>query len=60
MLLQSNVSIADMLYNGHVVIADTFLKEMAKSRSNSHRKTSLLDSFIVDICYSFFEHRVTS
>ena len=26
MLLQSNLSIADMLYNGHLVIADTFLR----------------------------------
>ena len=24
--LQSNLSIADMLYNGHLVIADTFLR----------------------------------
>ena len=39
--LQSNLSIADMLYNEHLVIADTFFKEPAESPSDSHRKTSL-------------------
>ena len=26
-IIESNMSIADMLYNGHLVIADTFLRD---------------------------------
>ena len=29
------------IYNGHLVIADTFFIELAESRSNSHRKSSI-------------------
>ena len=37
--MQSKLSIADMLYKGHLVIAD--ISEPVESRSNSHRKTSI-------------------
>ena len=32
LVLQSNLSIADILYNGHVVIADTFLRNRINHR----------------------------
>ena len=38
-LIQSNLSLADMLHNGHLVIANTYFKEPEESRSNSHRET---------------------
>ena len=40
--LQLNLSIADMLYNGYLVIADNFFKAPAESRLKSHRKSSTL------------------
>ena len=39
--LQSNLFIADMPYSGHLVTAETFLVEPAKTWPNSHRKTPI-------------------
>ena len=44
---------SNLLYNGHLVIADIFFNEPAKSWSNSYRKNIYIaDTFVADICYS--------
>ena len=39
--IQSNLSIADMLYSRHLVIGDSLFLEPAEFWSNSHKKTSM-------------------
>ena len=44
--LQSNLSIADMLYSGHIIMA-CFVKP-AESRSNSLRKSPIQRTIVVE------------
>ena len=50
--MQSNLSITDMLYNRHLVIADTFLRDRPNRRQTPFEKTLYDRHFTEDICYS--------
>ena len=43
MFLRSNVSVVDMLYNGHLVIADTFL-----GNQSNHGQILIENLYVVD------------
>ena len=49
---QWNLSIADMLYSGHLVIADAFLLRLGESRSNTYKKPLYSGQFIADTRYN--------
>ena len=52
MLILSNLSIADMLYNGHLAVADTVLRNRPNHGQTLREKPLVADTFIADICYN--------
>ena len=52
LVLQSNLSVAEMLYSGHLLIADTFSWKRSNHGQTLIENPYIADTFIEDNCYS--------
>ena len=52
LVLQSNLSVAEMLYSGHLLIGDTFSWKRSNHGQTLIENPYIADTFIEDNCYS--------